>query len=313
MALRANQEDEFEPNQVFTRQQLLRMFHLRERQLVSWGRQQLVRNADAAEFGIPDLIAIRTLTKLRESKVSPAQIRIAVRELRKKAKGAEDPFVEYRIYAEGNKVRVEAGGAKMDAATGQLLFNFDASEIRRLLAFPGRQDEADVQAHKNHLEAEMLFEQALRMEQDGAPPEDLIDIYQRAVDLDPGSVGALVNLGTIHFNAGDFREAEKKYKKALEVDQEYALAHFNLGNLYDERGDRPRALHHYLAALKANPGYADAHYNLALLYQNTRQPMKAARHWREYLKLDGSSSWAAIARRELDKIKDQTIVPGGAR
>jgi len=112
---------------------------------------------------------------------------------------------------------------------------------------------------------------------------------------------------------GDFREAEKHYKKALEIDGNYALAHFNLGNLYDERGDRARALQHYLAALKINSNYADAHYNLALLYQNTRQPMKAARHWRDYLKLDGSSSWAAIARRELDKIKGQTIVPGGAR
>src|SRR4051812_10031358 len=162
------------------------MFHLRERQLLSWGKQHLVQNAEAQQFGIPDLIAIRTLTKLRESKISPAKIRVAVRELRKKAKGAADPFTEYRIYAEGNKVRVEAGGATMDAVTGQLLLNFDANEIRRLLAFPGRQEQKnDASAHRDHLEAEMLFEQALRMEQDGAAAEDLAAIYQRAVELDP--------------------------------------------------------------------------------------------------------------------------------
>jgi hypothetical protein len=39
--------------------------------------------------------------------------------------------------------------------------------------------------------------------------------------------------------------------------------------------------------------------------------MKAARHWRDYLKTDPGSSWAAVARRELEKIKNDTIVQGG--
>jgi hypothetical protein len=40
--------------------------------------------------------------------------------------------------------------------------------------------------------------------------------------------------------------------------------------------------------------------------------MKAVRHWQAYLKLDPNSSWAAIARRELEKIKSATILRGGA-
>jgi tetratricopeptide (TPR) repeat protein len=65
-----------------------------------------------------------------------------------------------------------------------------------------------------------------------------------------------------------------------------------------------------LSAIRFQSNYADAHYNVALLYQSTGQPLKAMGHWKLYLKLDPNSSWAAIARRELAKLKDSTIVRG---
>ena len=98
------------------------------------------------------------------------------------------------------------------------------------------------------------------------------------------------------------------YRKALEVNPDYALAHFNLGNLYDEQNDFVQAAFHYQAALRLDPRYADAHYNLALLYQAHGETMKALQHWSAYLRLDPASSWAAIARRELEKLRAATIV-----
>jgi len=80
--------------------------------------------------------------------------------------------------------------------------------------------------------------------------------------------------------------------------------------LFDEIGDRAKALQHYQTALRLNPNYADAHYNIALLYQCVNQPLKAVRHWKSYLRLDPGSAWTAIARRELGKLRDSTIVPG---
>jgi hypothetical protein len=38
--------------------------------------------------------------------------------------------------------------------------------------------------------------------------------------------------------------------------------------------------------------------------------LKAVRHWKLYLKLDPNSTWATIARRELGKLKESTIVRG---
>jgi predicted TPR repeat methyltransferase len=62
--------------------------------------------------------------------------------------------------------------------------------------------------------------------------------------------------------------------------------------------------------LKIAPNYADAHYNVALLYQGSNQTMKAVQHWRTYLKLDPSSHWAKVARRELAKLREATVLPG---
>jgi hypothetical protein len=62
--------------------------------------------------------------------------------------------------------------------------------------------------------------------------------------------------------------------------------------------------------LRIHPKYADVHYNLALLYQGSRDSLNAMRHWRTYLKLDGSSEWAQIARRELRNLENDMVIEG---
>ena len=158
--------------------------------------------------------------------------------------------------------------------------------------------------------AERWFQKGMDLEQVGAPIEQAIEAYETAAKLDSTSAGALVNLGTIHFNARSLGKAEACYESALAIDPKYALAHFNIANLYDEKGDYAKAASHYNSAVALNPHYADAHYNLALLYQGSGQVMEAVRHWKIYLKLDPSSAWAAIAKRELSKLRTSTVLEG---
>jgi tetratricopeptide (TPR) repeat protein len=193
----------------------------------------------------------------------------------------------------------------MEPISGQLLLDFDAAELHKLLSFP---DTRAPEARQKKQEAQSWFERGLEMEASGAPASQVMMAYQRAVELDPASAGALVNLGTMHFHARAWKEAGEYYRKALAADPNYALAHFNLGNLYDENGQRSHAIFHYLAALRLEPNYADAHYNLGLLYQLNGEVMRAVRHWKTYLKLDPSSTWAGNARRELEKLREATIV-----
>jgi len=293
-------------NQTFSREATRRLLRLSEKQLRSWERQKLVR--PAAAYGFREMVALRTLIKLRASRVPPQQIRRAVLALVRKLRGVEDPLTELKLYADGKKIRVELEGRAMEAESGQLLLNFNHGELNRLLEFRAKEDPRA--EHDTRVEAERWFQRGLDMEAAGAPARDVIEAYQKAVEIDPNSAGALVNLGTIYFNSRNLTQAERYYRSATEVDPEYALAHFDLANLYDERGDRVHALEHYLAAIRISPNYADAHYNVALLYQSANQPMKAVSHWTTYVKLDPSSQWTAIARRELDKLRAAAVVRG---
>jgi Tfp pilus assembly protein PilF len=264
-----------------------------------------------ASYGFRELLALQTLIKLRQNRVHIVQIRRALVALRAKLRHVVNPLTELKLYAYGKKISVEVDGGKMDAESGQLLLNFGESELSRLLEFPAKNNASEERDRRAN--AERWFQRGLDLEQSGAPAAQIIEAYQKAIDLDPKSAGALVNLGTIYFNGRKWAEAEQRYHQALEVDPEYALAHFDLANLYDERGDRNKALTHYEAALRISPNYADAHYNLALLYQGSNQAMKAVRHWRMYLKLDPASHWANIARRELAKLREATLLPGTKR
>lgn len=293
-------------SQTFSRDAALRVLRITERQLKAWERQNLVR--PVALYGFRELLALRTLIHLRAHRVPPRQIRRAILALTRKLRGVEDPLTELRLYADGKKIRVELEGREMDAESGQLLLNFDRGELNRLLEF--RVKETPRTARDLRQEAEHWFQCGLDLEASGAPVQEVIDAYQKAIAFDPGSAGALVNLGTVYFNARNFAQAERYYLLATEADPEYALAHFDLANLFDERGERAHAMEHYLTAIRISPTYADAHYNVALLYQASNQPMKAVSHWLTYLKLDPSSQWATIARRELNKLRDATVVRG---
>ena len=293
-------------SQSFTREAARRLLKVSEKQLKSWEQQKLVQ--PAANYGFRELLALRTLIKLRHSRVPPRQIRLALQALIKKLRGVEDPLTELKLYAHGKKIRVELEGHSMDAESGQLLLDFDPAELSRLLEFRPKENPR-AEREQRHA-AEHWFQRGLDLEATGAPAAQAIEAYCKAIELDPAAAGALVNLGTIYFNARDFSLAERYYVLATEADPEYALAHFDLGNLCDERGDRVRALEYYLAALRIAPNYADAHYNIALLYQGAQQPMKAVRHWTAYLKLDPSSEWATIARRELSKLREAAVVRG---
>lgn len=298
-----------EPKQAYSRDAVRRLLGVSERQIRNWEKQSFVAPAETYQFS--DLLALRTLVALSKNRIGPAKIRDAIAALRVRIRDVRDPLTELKLYCEGRKIRVQFAGAKMEPISGQLLLDFDRAEIEKLLAFPGKSPaEERSHAQKKRNEAEHWFEKGLDLEQTGAPFADIVAAYERAVELDPGSAGALVNLGTLYFNARSLREAERYYRKALDADAQYALAHFNLGNLFDEQGERAKALSHYLEALRINPSYADAHYNVALLYQGTGDVMKAVRHWKTYLKIDPGSSWASIARRELGKLRDSTIVRG---
>ena len=288
------------PKEEYSRADVRRQFGLTERQLQSWGRQKLIPEGDSYSF--TDLIALKAIVKLREKRIAVSQIGRALESLREKLDWVKQPLSELRVASNGKKIVVHVAGQKMEAISGQILFDFDAGELRGVQSFPERKQPA------NRLrESEGWFQKGLELEEAGAPIEQAVEAYQKVLELNPRAAGALVNLGTIDYRQRKFGEAEKYYRDAIEADPEYPLAQFNLGNLYDEQGRVKEALEHYRRALELNSSYADAHFNLALLCERTGDAMKAVHHWKAYLKLDSSGQWAEIARRQLERLR-QTVV-----
>jgi tetratricopeptide (TPR) repeat protein len=295
----------------YSRQQVRRLLVLSERVLRSWERQQLI--PEQKEYSFTDLLLLKTIVRLRKDRVPTQRIRRSLVAIRERLKsGGSDLLSHIRVFSHGHNVRVQFGKQQMEPISGQLLFDFDENEISKLLQLPktGRNSEKTAELFRSKMEADYWFERGLELERRGAPIEQIIGAYEKAVELDPQAAGALVNLGTIYFNGHAWADAEQQYLRAIEVDPNYPLAHFNLGNLYDERGDHSSALTHYQSALRLFPNYADAHYNIALLYQNKGDVLCAVRHWKAYLKLDYSSPWSEIARRELGRLEGLTVVPG---
>ena len=288
------------PQEEYSRAQVRRKFGLSERQLQSWERQDLVARAESYSFS--DLIAFKTLLKLRQSRIPAREIARALRSLREKLSWIKQPLSELRVVNDGRRITVHVGGQKMEAVSGQILLDFDAAELGGLRSFPDRKQRAT-----RARESEAWFQRGLELEETGAPVEQAVEAYQKVLELNPSAAGALVNLGTIYYRQRRFEQAEEYYRRAIEADPQYPLAQFNLGNLYDEQGRLKDAYEHYRRALGLNPQYADAHFNLALLCERLADPLRAVHHWKAYLKLDNSGQWAEIARRQLERLRDAVI------
>jgi len=298
------------PKADYTRDEVCRLLGIRESVLEDWEENGFVPRAE--HYAFKDLVALKTLRQLRARRMPAARIRLILESLRSKLRHIADPLQELKIYTDGRRLAVQVDGRKMEPLTGQLLLDFDQDELRRLLEFPSRRAERTLALEMEHRmrEAEQWFERAVEMEQVGAPPEQIIAAYEKALERDPDAPAPHVNLGTLYFHRKQWKQAEAHYRAALALRPRYALAWFNLGNLYDELRDPDRALECYLKALECDASFADAHYNAALIYQSRHDTLNAVRHWQQYLKLDPSGYWAGIARRELARLKQETLLEG---
>lgn len=271
------------------------MLHLTERQLQSWEGEGLVPAADSYSFR--ELIALRAIAELRARRIPLRKIGRALQSLKQRLSEVRDPLAELKIFSNGRNIAVRVAGQKMEALTGQILFDFDTAELASVQPLPSQAPPP------RERDSEAWFQKGLFLEEAGAPIEEAIEAYLQAVEYNPQAAGALVNLGTIRYRQRQFKEAADYYNRALQADPNYPLVHFNLGNLYDERGDLNAAHDCYAAALRINPRYGDAHFNLALLCERRGDVLRAVHHWKAYLKIDSTSNWADIARRQLEKLR----------
>ena len=289
----------------YCRQDVLRIFRIREQQLRIWERNGLIACADSYSF--QDLGQVRKLRELGAQRISAGSIRNAIVAMRA-VSGLPDPLLEAGLDVSGHgaggprgsrgsrRLGFRHSGAVMEPIAGQYLLDFTGTGKHALAAIAS----AVLSAREREQETARLFTRAVYAEEAGLS-EDAVQGYETVLEIAPKHAASAINLGTIYYNRRDYLRAEQFYRMAAESDSSYALAFFDLGNVLDELKRMPEATAAYRRAIALQPGYADAHYNLALALERNGQRRSALRHWTTYLRLDASGPWASHARTQLRK------------
>jgi tetratricopeptide (TPR) repeat protein len=267
--------------------------------LVAWERAGLV--APAQEYSFENLVHLRTLRDLRATRISARSIRASV-DAMQRVSGMSNPLLESSAVHSGSGVAFRHCGALVDPVRQQLVFDFDAvSQSNLAMVGASAANRAPTLADRQS-QAQEMFQRAVALEENPSTLGDAVALYEQILEVLPTHAPSCINLGTIHYNQRQFRQAEAFYRRATEADPEYALAFFDLGNVLDEMQRLGDAISAYQSAIRLVPQYADAHYNLALAYERNGETRRALKHWLMYLRLDPVGPWAGHAKAQTRKI-----------
>ena len=93
-----------------------------------------------------------------------------------------------------------------------------------------------------------------------------IEIYSRAIELNPNYAEAYSNRGIAYKEKGDYDRAIGDYTQAIGLESDYADAYYNRGNAYRDIGDIDRAIEDYNVAIELRPDYVEAYNNRAIAH-----------------------------------------------
>ena len=140
----------------YSRQDVLRILHLRARQLQAWEQAGLIPANETYTF--EDLGQLRTLQALRATRIRVKSIRESVDAMRK-ASGMCNPLVEASAVWHGSHLRFRHSGALVDPVTQQLAFDFEAAAHGRLRVVG---DPGDTRAQSSNVQE--MFQRAVQLE-----------------------------------------------------------------------------------------------------------------------------------------------------
>lgn len=298
----------------YTRQDVLRILHLKTAQLAAWEREGLMPALGEGEtYAFEHLSRLRALREFKHRRITARSIRRQV-DAMQKVSGLRNALMETSALRRGDRLVFRHRGVLVDPLTSQLAFDF-ATVGGRHLQVVARSDGSNALLAAARVQE--IFVQAVQLEENAATVAEAISLYETILLERQDHAPACINLGTIHYNRRDFAMAEELYRRATEADPEYALAFFDLGNVLDETQRLDEAIEAYGQAIRLVPQYADAHYNLALAYERQGERRRALRHWMAYVRLDPVGPWAAHAKGQARKIlgmeKLRIVSRGGNR
>jgi len=112
-----------------------------------------------------------------------------------------------------------------------------------------------------------------------------VEAFKKAVEADPDSARAHVNLGTALGVTGDISAAMEQYRVALRLDPQNSTAHFNLGTLMARSGDYAGAVEHYQSVERSAADDLEATRQIARLLHKLERDDEAVRYYSRVVEL----------------------------
>ncbi len=128
--------------------------------------------------------------------------------------------------------------------------------------------------------------------------EDAENIYRRIIALKPADYPeAYLNLGVVLKYMGKNEEAEKCYRRAIEIKPDFAIAFNNLGVLLRDAGKLEESEEFYKKVIEMKPDYPEAYLNLGVVLKYMGKNEEAEKCYRRAIEIkpDFAESYNNIA------------------
>jgi tetratricopeptide (TPR) repeat protein len=124
--------------------------------------------------------------------------------------------------------------------------------------------------------------------------QEAAEEFGAAVEADPESARALVNLGTSLAQLGDMEGAVERFEQALDIEPRQTTAHFNLASILVGRDMAAEAIPHLESVVEDTPYDAEAHLLLARAQVATGDDFASLEHFKRAAELDPASEGAVL-------------------
>lgn len=250
-------------------------------------------------FSFRDVVLLRTAFNLQSARIPSRRILQALTRIKDEVP-EEAPLSGIRITAVGDAVAVTTGAAQWDAASGQLLLDFEVAEVKGEVTF---MDSAPAGRQSRVKQAEDWYALAEQLQEtDSAGAEQA---YRKAIELSPEPhFHAYNNLGALLAND------ERRCSHALEVFEaalahftDAELLHFNYAVLLEQAERLEEAAASYLRCVEINAKNDEAAFNHAVILEQLGRLEDAAKAYIRCLEINPGNEEALKHLTRLNELK----------
>ncbi|HLJ55947.1 MAG TPA: tetratricopeptide repeat protein [Chthonomonadaceae bacterium] len=138
----------------------------------------------------------------------------------------------------------------------------------------------------------------------GRKTDEALSEFKTALRLAPRDATILRWIGFLELERQNYQAAREPLERAVQLDPNSVVAHLDLGNVYDGLKQYPSALEEFRKVTRLKPDSADAFYDIGLTYSKLGRWAEAAEALNNAARLDAAAAHGAAGMREDPAIQD---------